>query len=251
MILTVAGTEASLTRLPLRPCAGIVLFNARAWSGSDAGGRSGLATGQHYVADHIWQPPQGGIDKGERARDTAFRELREETGVTSATLIGELPGWLSYELPDDLLGVALKGRYAGQRLRWFAMRFEGREDEIDIAPKGRSKSEFDDWRWADLGELPKLAVPFKRPVYEAVARQLRAVARANRRPDRPAAIAAARGSLGGSSLQSLEQIDERVGHQPRLVVLGLRASGLGRLELGIDHRGRRDPPARRPFAPAP
>jgi putative (di)nucleoside polyphosphate hydrolase len=153
----------------MRPCAGIALFNAQGqiWTGRRrpkwAGGR------QAYVDEHIWQLPQGGIDKGERPCDAAFRELREETGVTSATLLAEIPGWLSYELPRDLLGIALKGKYAGQRLRWFAMRFQGDEGEIDIEPKGRMKAEFDDWRWTDLEELPFLAVSFKRPVYETVA----------------------------------------------------------------------------------
>ncbi len=169
MALSLAGTETRFSRLPLRPCAGIVLFNAagRVWVGRRRPKWARYA--QSYVDGHIWQPPQGGIDKGEPARDAAFRELREETGVTSATLIGEMPGWLSYELPRDLLGVALKGKYAGQRLRWFAMRFEGDEDEIDIDRKGPAKPEFNDWRWASLEQLPALAVPFKRPVYEAVA----------------------------------------------------------------------------------
>lgn len=89
--------------------------------------------------------------------------------MTRATLVAELAGWLSFELPRDLEGVALKGKFGGQRLRWFAMRFDGHEDEIDLQPKGRAKPEFDTWRWADLAELPGLAVPFKRPLYEAVA----------------------------------------------------------------------------------
>jgi putative (di)nucleoside polyphosphate hydrolase len=103
--------------------------------------------------------------------------------VTSATLIAELPGWLSYELPHDLMGVALKGRFAGQRLRWFALRFEGRDSEIDIDAKERVKPEFDAWRWVDIDELPRLALPFKRPLYEAVAEAFAPVARDIARED--------------------------------------------------------------------
>jgi putative (di)nucleoside polyphosphate hydrolase len=171
MGLYIAGGEVLAAQLPLRPCAGIILFNreGRVWIGRRR--RPKWASyAQPDIDDYIWQPPQGGIDKGETARVAAFRELREETGVINATLISELPDWLSYELPSDLLGVALKGKYAGQRLRWFAMRFKGRESEIDLAPKGGVKSEFDSWRWANLEELPDLALPFKRPVYEAVVR---------------------------------------------------------------------------------
>jgi putative (di)nucleoside polyphosphate hydrolase len=161
----------------MRPCAGIALFNGhgRVWVGRRR--PKWARYRQAYVDGHIWQLPQGGIDKGERARDAAFRELQEETGVKSARLIAEIPGWLSYELPHDLLGIALKGKYGGQRLRWFAMRFTGEEDEIDIDAKGAMKSEFDAWRWASIEELPGLALPFKRAVYETVASQFAPYAR--------------------------------------------------------------------------
>ena len=179
MGLHIANGDVLAAQLPLRPCAGIVLFNreGRVWIGRRP--RPKWASyAQPDIDDFIWQPPQGGIGKGETARVAAFRELREETGVINATLISELPVWLSYELPSDLLGVALKGKYAGQRLRWFAMRFEGRESEIDLGAKGSVKSEFDSWRWANLEELPHLALPHKRPVYEAVARAFAPLARA-------------------------------------------------------------------------
>ena len=164
-------------RLPLRPCAGIVLFNAkgRVWIGRRRPKWARFP--QPYIDDYIWQLPQGGIDKGEHARDAAFRELWEETGVRSATLLAEIPRWLSYELPGDPLGIALKGKFAGQRQRWFAMRFEGDEDEIFTGRKGDLKPEFDDWRWAHLEELPELAVPFKRPIYEALAAEFAPFAR--------------------------------------------------------------------------
>ncbi len=177
MTLSVAFTETRRPRLPMRPCAGIALFNGegRVWVGRRQ--PKWAARHQDYLDGPIWQMPQGGIDRGERARDAAFRELWEETGITSATLLAELPGWLSFELPRELVGVALKGRFVGQRLRWFAMRFCGDEDEIDIGGKGRMKSEFEAWRWADLDELPGLTVPFKRPLYETVASQFAPFAR--------------------------------------------------------------------------
>ena len=150
--------------LPYRPCVGIMLLNTRgqAWIGRRL---------PKWVGDrsaHIWQMPQGGIDKRETPIDAAFRELEEETSVTSASLIGEVPGWLTYDLPEDLLGIALKGKYRGQKQRWFAMRFTGKEREIDIRSRRGHKAEFDQWRWEELDKLPGLIVPFKREIYENV-----------------------------------------------------------------------------------
>jgi putative (di)nucleoside polyphosphate hydrolase len=162
--------------MPYRPCVGIMLLNARgeAWIGRRL---------PKWVGDksaHIWQMPQGGIDKRETPLEAAFRELQEETSVTSAELIGEIPGWLSYDLPDDLLGVALKGKYRGQKQRWFAMRFTGKEREIDIKPRKGLKAEFDQWRWEAPENLPSLIVPFKRKIYEDVVGAFAPLARAGR-----------------------------------------------------------------------
>ena len=85
-----------------------------------------------------------------------------------AVIIGEVPEWLTYDLPDELIGIALKGRYRGQRQRWFAMRFTGHDETVDIGGRNGLKAEFDAWRWADMAEVPRLIVPFKRDVYLTV-----------------------------------------------------------------------------------
>ena len=150
--------------LPMRACVGIMLLNAegKVWVGR----RRPKWAGDH--AAKIWQMPQGGIEKFEPPRIAALRELREETGVTSVEVMAEHPEWLSYELPSSLLGIALKGRYRGQRQKWFAMRFLGDDREIDISARDGLKAEFETWRWAPISVVPKLIVPFKRDVYEQV-----------------------------------------------------------------------------------
>ncbi|TDL79375.1 RNA pyrophosphohydrolase [Palleronia sediminis] len=144
--------------LPYRPCAGIVLVN------SDghvfAGRRIDHASG-------AWQMPQGGIDEGETPREAALRELEEETGIARdrVEIAGETDGWLTYDLPDDLLGRAWQGAYRGQRQKWFLMRFHGQDDEIRIAT---DHPEFSAWNWLSCDELLDAIVPFKRDVYSAV-----------------------------------------------------------------------------------
>ncbi|MGH6824061.1 MAG: RNA pyrophosphohydrolase, partial [Methylocella sp.] len=97
------------------------------------------------------------------------RELREETNVSSTTFLAESPEWYSYDLPDGVLKKSSKGRFLGQRQKWFALRFDGDENEIDIdTPAGGQRPEFDAWRWESIGRLAELIVPFKRPVYEKV-----------------------------------------------------------------------------------
>ena len=124
-----------------------------------------------------WQMPQGGIDPGEEPRHAALRELREETNITSVTLLGESRGWLTYDLPPALIGKAWNGRFRGQRQKWYALRFTGSDDEIDIVhPAGGHQAEFVAWRWAPIAELPDLVVPFKRQVYAAIVAEFAALA---------------------------------------------------------------------------
>lgn len=118
---------------------------------------------------HLWQMPQGGIDPGEDPYEAALRELAEETNVTSVDKLAEAPDWYTYDLPVDSAKRSWRGRYQGQRQKWFALRFKGPESEINvIAPAGGIKPEFDTWRWARMETLPELIIPFKRPVYERV-----------------------------------------------------------------------------------
>jgi len=151
--------------LPYRPCVGVALFNAegKVFVGERTSGS------EHTQVQMAWQMPQGGIDKGEEPLAAAHRELYEETSISSISLIEEAPDWVTYDLPEDLLGVAWKGRYRGQRQKWFAFRFEGAEAEIDVlTPPDGHKPEFTSWRWEALGRLPTIVVPFKRGVYEQV-----------------------------------------------------------------------------------
>lgn len=161
-------------KMPYRDCAGVALFNkqGQVFAGNrvDKSG-SAVAVGGADVMAHTWQMPQGGIDKGEDPFDAALRELYEETSVQSVSLLMPAPDWVHYDLPDEVLGKALKGKYRGQRQMWHAMLFEGEDSEIDVKTPGGGKhpAEFDTWRWEELSVLPGLIVPFKRPAYEQIA----------------------------------------------------------------------------------
>jgi putative (di)nucleoside polyphosphate hydrolase len=154
--------------LNYRPCVGIMLFN-RAGLVFVGRRRRGKGIPEHPRQAHEWQMPQGGIDGGEDPYQAALRELREETNVSSTTFLAESAEWYSYDLPAGSLKKSWKGRFQGQRQKWFALRFEGEENEIDIeTPAGGQRPEFDAWRWEEIGALAELIVPFKRPVYEKV-----------------------------------------------------------------------------------
>ena len=131
----------------------------------------------------IWQMPQGGIIQirisARRRRPRAGRGNRHPLRRVHR----RNPAPLTYDLPRDLLGVALKGRYRGQRQWWFAMRFTGNDSDIDIAAKHGTKAEFDDWAWRDIDELPALVVPFKRDMYETVIAEFRHLATPAGQPD--------------------------------------------------------------------
>ena len=144
------------TDLPYRPCVGIMLFDQ---------------DGEVFVGKRIdqtveaWQMPQGGIDKGETPRQAALRELQEEVGTGRAEIIAEMDDWVTYDLPEHLVGVAFKGKYKGQRQKWFALRFTGSDSDIDLTAH---EPEFSAFQWVSLEALSDLIVPFKRPTYQQV-----------------------------------------------------------------------------------
>lgn len=155
------GTAKQMTReeieaLPYRPCVGIMLLNSE---------------NKVFVAQRIdtpgeaWQMPQGGIDGDEQPLEAALRELKEEIGTDKAELIAENHGWLAYDLPHDLVPKIWKGRYRGQKQKWFVFRFKGSDSDIDIETE---TPEFSDWQWVEMNRLPELIVPFKRELYSRI-----------------------------------------------------------------------------------
>lgn len=156
--------------LPYRPCVGAIVVNGAGlvWMGRR------LPNEEYQGQARLWQFPQGGIDEGEDAAKASLRELYEETSIRSVSPVTDVPGWLTYDLPDHLVGTALKGKYRGQKQRWFVYRFEGEVGEINVAtPPDGHEPEFDHWEWVPLEDAPGRAVAFKVPLYEAIIDHLR------------------------------------------------------------------------------
>ena len=149
-----------IKNLPLRLGVGIVLLNTE----------NKVFVGKRIDNPvNFWQMPQGGVDDNENLLYAANRELKEETGVESVKLIKEIDNWLTYELPKNLLGKIWKGKYRGQKQKWFIMRFVGNEREINIKTKN---AEFKDWKWIDVNQLINVAVSFKLDVYKSIVKEL-------------------------------------------------------------------------------
>ena len=147
--------------LKYRKCVGMMIFNKE----------KKILVGRRI--DHpsgFWQMPQGGIDDDEDYLIAAYRELREETGIKNVELIKELDGFTTYKLPTNLLGIIWKGKYKGQKQKWFVMRFLGNDDEINIKTK---RPEFLDWKWIELDKITDLVVKFKFDVYKEIKKKVK------------------------------------------------------------------------------
>ena len=142
------------SNLPLRTGVGIVVINSK---------------NKVFVGKRIdnpsnkWQLPQGGVDKDEDLLSAMRRELNEETSIKNIQILKELDYWVEYELPKRLIGIIWKGKFRGQKQKWFIVKFVGEETEININTK---KPEFNDWKWLDANELPNVVVDFKKHIYE-------------------------------------------------------------------------------------
>ena len=155
--------KKNLSELPLRSGVGIVLLNN---------------SNKVFVAKRIdnpknfWQMPQGGVDEGEDFLKAAYRELEEETSIKNVELIKELEGTITYELPDRLLGIIWKGKYRGQKQKWFLMKFIGQEEEINVETKN---PEFLDWKWIELDQITEVVVDFKLHVYQELKEKIKKI----------------------------------------------------------------------------
>ena len=155
--------KKKLSNLPLRSGVGIILLNK---------------DNKVFVAKRIdnpkkfWQMPQGGVDEGEDFLKAAYRELDEETSIKNVELIKEIDGTITYELPNHLIGIIWKGKFRGQKQKWFLMRFVGEDKEIDIKTKN---PEFLDWKWIDLDQITEVVVDFKLHVYKELKEKVKKI----------------------------------------------------------------------------
>ena len=150
-------------KLPLRNGVGIIILNKE---------NKVFVAKRIDNAKNFWQMPQGGINDGEDDLDAAYRELEEETSIKNVELIKELEGTVTYELPDHLLGIIWKGKYRGQKQKWFLMRFNGEEKEINIKTKN---PEFLDWKWIELEQITEVVVDFKLQVYKKIKEKVKKI----------------------------------------------------------------------------
>jgi len=147
-------------QLPLRIGVGIILLNHE----------NKVFVGKRIDnPKNFWQMPQGGVNKNENFLQAAKRELEEETGIKSVELVKELNEWLGYDLPENLLGKVLEGKYRGQKQKWFIMKFVGKDNEINVKTKN---PEFLDWKWIEVSKLPSIAVSFKIDLYKKLKEEL-------------------------------------------------------------------------------
>ena len=160
--------------LPYRRNVGVMVINraGQVWVGRRVSPDLKSDPKTRALAEGWWQMPQGGLDEQEDAAAAALRELGEETGMRTAEIIAEAKAWRPYDLPPELLGKVLGGKFRGQTQKWFLLRFLGDDGEINLTPDGHDP-EFDAWRWAGLDELAALIVPFKRDVYLSVIDEFR------------------------------------------------------------------------------
>ena len=155
--------QKKFKNLPLRNGVGVVLLNRE---------------NKVFVAKRIdnpknfWQMPQGGIDKGEEPYDAALRELEEETSVKNVSLIKEIDGFTTYNLPNSLLGIIWKGKFKGQKQKWYIFQFTGDDKEINLKTK---KPEFLEWKWIGIDKITEVAVNFKLDVYKKLQKELKKI----------------------------------------------------------------------------
>ena len=155
--------KTDFQKLPLRDGVGIVVLNSK---------------NKVFVAKRIdnpknfWQMPQGGKDESENYFEAAIRELQEETSIKNVTLIKEIDDFITYLLPNHLLGIIWRGKFKGQKQKWFIMKFNGSDDEIDV---NTTKPEFLEWKWVEIDQLIDVVVDFKRDVYKKVTSEIKKV----------------------------------------------------------------------------